>query len=199
MKILSREFTPKEKVLVLILCLLLLGLAYYQFVDQPVRSALSKAQAETASLTTELQAVEAKLVKMRKMRDEIEDITAGGTASEMGSYNNSKAELAFLNDVLRSASSYSISFSDVTRNGDQIRRNFTLQFTMNSYDSAEELLRQLSASHYRCMIGDVRCTAARNGNVLTDVITVNATATFFETMVGGTPDAGLPVSERAAT
>ena len=30
------------------------------------------------------------------------------------------------------------------------------------------------------------------------IITVNATATFSETMVGGTPDAGLPESKPAA-
>ena len=199
MKILSREFTPKEKVLVLILCLLLLGLAYYQFVDQPVREALANAQAEAEALNTELTAVEAKLAKMRRMRNEMDDITAGGTASEMGSYNNSKAEIAFLNDVLSSAVKYTITFSDVTRNGDQIRRNFTLQFTASTYEAAEELLSRLSASHYRCLIGDVRCTAARNGDVLSEEITVNATATFFETMVGGTPDAGLPASEKATT
>ncbi len=200
MKALSRDFTLKEKILLLFLCLILVGLAYYQFVDRPCRESLAAAQAEADSLTVELTAVEAKLVKMRNMRDEVEDITAGGTASEMGSYNNSKEEIALLNDILQSADQYSISFSEVTRDGDQIRRNFALQVTTNSYEEMETILSRLYASHYRCLIGDIRCSAPQRNvyGYLDGRVSVNATATFFETMVGGVPDAGLPADQSAA-
>lgn len=198
MKVLSRDFTMKEKLLLLLLGLILVGLAYYQFVDRPVREALDIAHAEAESLSLELQTVEAKLERMRRMRAELEDVTASGTASEMGSYNNSKAEIAILNDILSEALQYSITFANVTRNGDQIRRNFTLQLTTDSYDTMEHILSALNSSHYRCLIGDLRCNASRNVDVLDGNITANATATFYETMVGGTPDAGLPQSSPAA-
>ena len=198
MKALSRDFTAKEKLLLLLLSLILVGLAYYQFVDRPVREALDIAHAEAESLTAELQTVEAKLARMRRMRSEMEDVTAGGTASEMGSYNNSKAEIAILNDILSEALQYTITFANVTRNGDQIRRNFTLQFTTDSYETMEHIVSTMSASHYRCLIGDLRCNAAKNEDLMKGIITVNATATFYETMVGGTPDAGLPESKPAA-
>lgn len=198
MKVLSRSFSLKEKILLLLLSLILVGLAYYQFVDQPVRSALATAQAEADALSVELNAVEAKLARMRRMRAELEDVTAGGTASEMGSYNNSKAELAMLNDVLSEALQYSITFANVTRNGDQIRRNFTLQLIADSYDTMEHIINSINSSHHRCLIGDLQCRASRDKYVLDGNINVNATATFFETMVGGTPDAGLPESRPAA-
>lgn len=198
MKVLSRDFTLKEKLLLLLLSLVLVGLAYYQFVDQPVRSALEAARSEAESLQVELKTVEAKLERMRRMRSELEDVTSGGTATEMGSYNNSKAEIASLNDILSEALQYSITFANVTRSGDQIRRNFTLQFTTDSLDTMEHMMSELARNHHRCLIGDVRCTAARNENLMNGNITVNATATFFETMVGGTPDAGLPESKPSA-
>ena len=198
MKVLSRDFTLKEKLLLLMLSLILVGLAYYQFVDRPVREALDIAHAEADALSVELQTVEAKLARMRRMRAELEDVTAGGTASEMGSYNNSKAEIAMLNDVLSEALQYSITFANVTRSGDQIRRNFTLQLTTDSYETMEHIISAISASHYRCLIGDLRCTATRERDVLDGNISIGATATFFETMVGGTPDAGLPESKPAA-
>ena len=198
MKALSRDFTGREKALLLLLSLILVGLAYYQFVDRPVREALDIAHAEAESLTAELKTVEAKLAKMHRMRSEMDDVTAGGTASEMGSYNNSKAEIALLNDILREADEYAVTFADVTRDGDQIRRNFTLQFTTDGYESMEYILNALSGSHYRCLIGDLRCNAAKNEDLMQGAITVNATATFYETMVGGTPDAGLPESKPAA-
>jgi len=197
-KVLSRDFTMKEKLMLILLGLILVGLAYYQFVDRPVREALEIAHAEADSLSTELQTVEAKLTKMRRMRAELEDVTAGGTASEMGSYNNSKAEISMLNDALGEALQYSITFANATRSGDQIRRNFTLQLTTDSYETMEHIISTISASHYRCLIGDLRCTATRDRDVLDGNITVNGTATFFETMVGGTPDAGLPESRPAA-
>ena len=166
--------------------------------NQPVRITLESARTEADSLRVELKTVDAKLERMRRMRAELDDVTAGGTATEMGSYNNAKAEIASLNDILSEALQYSITFANVTRSGDQIRRNFTLQFTTDNYGIMEHMLSALSQNHHRCLIGDLRCTAARNESVLEGNITVNATATFFETMVGGTPDAGLPESKPAA-
>ena len=198
MKVLSRSFTLKEKILLLLLSLILVALAYYQFVDQPVRSALAQAQAEADSLSMELTAVTAKLTTMRNMRAELDDVTAGGKASEMGSYNNSKAEIAMLNDVLSEALQYSITFANVTRSEDQIRRNFSLQLTASSYESMEHIINSINESHYRCLIGDLQCRAIRDKYVLDGNLSVNATATFYETMVGGTPDAGLPESRPAA-
>ena len=198
MKVLSRDFTLKEKLFLFLLSLVLVGLAYYQFVDRPVREALEIAHAEADSLSVELQTVEAKLEKMRRMRAELDDVTAGGTASEMGSYNNSKAEISMLNDALSEALQYSITFANVTRSGDQIRRNFTLQLTTDNYETMEHIVSTISASHHRCLIGDLRCTATHGRDVLEGNISVGGTATFFETMVGGTPDAGLPQSKPAA-
>ena len=198
MKVMSRDFTTKEKLLLLLLGLILVALAYYQFVDKPVREALASARAQEEALTEELQQVNNKLQRMHSMRGELEDVTASGTASEMGSYNNSKEEIASLNDILSDTLQYSITFANVTRSGDQIRRNFTLQFTVDSYENMERVLRALAENHHRCLIGDVRCNSSRNGNIMEGNVSVNATATFYETMVDGTPDAGLPESRPAA-
>lgn len=199
MKNMNREFTTREKLLILLLCLILVGLAYYQFVDQPVRTALNNAHAERDSLLTELTAVNAKLTVMRRMRDEMEDITAGGTVSEMKSYNNSKPEIALLNDILRGTPDYTITFADVTRDNDQIRRNFSLTFVSDKYASIQRIVKQLSESPYRCLIGDLKISVTRGKTMEEGPINVNATATFFETMVGGVVDAGLPATSAAAS
>ncbi len=192
MKFMTREFTNREKVLLLILSLVLVALLYNQFIDQPVRRQLEAAQADAEMLSIQVQAVEAKLKDMRRMQTEMDDLISSGAVSEMGSYNNSKEEMAILNDVLQHTQQYSISFADVTRDGDQIRRNFTLLFAVNDYASMEKVIKELADSDCRCLIGDVQCSQGTKRDQKTDFITVNATATFFETMVGGTPDAGLP-------
>ena len=193
MKIMSRNFTRSEKALLIVLAVFLLGLVYYWFVDQPVRESVANSEAEAASIRAELDAVQLELQRLERMQEELDDLEGSGKASWMGSYNSSEEELRVLNDVLSKTIQYSINFSNVTRNGDQIRRNFSLQFTTLDYAAASDIIGQLEDGDYRCIIGDTLCSVDSDGKV-----TIHAAATFYETMVGGTPDAGLPEEKAEA-
>lgn len=193
MKIMSRDFTTTEKLLLAVLVLILLGLFYYRFVDQEVRSSLASYEAEAQSLQSQLDVVEQRVAHLQSVQNALDALEAEGSLSWMGSYNNSKEELAFLNDILANASNYSISFSNVTRSGDQIRRSFTLQYRTETFEDAKEIMTLLCQSENRCLVGDVRCSIAADGEV-----TMTQSATFYETMVGGIPDAGLPADSAAA-
>ena len=202
MKILSRDFTRAEKIILVILALVLVGLAYYQFVYKMVAESIQKAHAEAEAIRVEMTGVNAKIQRMEEMQAELESIQSNPNASYMGSYNNSKEELAFLNDVLGGALQYNITFSNVTRDGDQIRRNFSLQFTTEDYASMERIISRLCDGKLRCLINDISYSVSRYNYSAADRerygvdwyerVNVNCTATFFETMVGGTADAGLP-------
>jgi Tfp pilus assembly protein PilO len=85
MKRLSRDFTRGEKVLLLLLELILVGMAYYFVVDRPVRMALESAKAEKEALVTELTALQGRLAKMEKMQAELEALQANPEMSRMGS------------------------------------------------------------------------------------------------------------------
>ena len=193
MKIMSRDFTRTEKILIMALALILLGLVYYQFVDRPVRQSIANAQAEADMLQTELSAAQARLAAAQKVKNSMDELEASGQMSWMGSYNNSKAEVAFLNSILADTLQYSVSFANVTRAGDQIRRSFTLEYRTASYASAHEIMARLCLSHDRCLVSDASCSLENDG-----VVVVRQAATFYETIVGGTPDAGLPVDSAAA-
>ena len=204
MKILSRDFSRGEKILLVLLALVLVGLVYYQFVDRVVRDNIAQAKAQTEAAQTELTAVNAKIKRMEEMQAELDSITRNPNASYMGSYNNSQEELAFLNDVLSATDQYSITFSNVTRDGDQIRRNFSLQFTTSDFVSMEKIMKQLGDGRLRCLINDISYNLTRYNYSLADRekydrdyyerVNLNCTATFFDTMVGGVEDAGLPAA-----
>ena len=197
MKLLSRDFTTKEKALLAFLCLILLGFLYYFAVDKPVRTTIATCEAEQADLQTELQAVQLRLAQLQTMAAELEN--DGSLESTMPSYNNIRGELAFLNGVMEAADTYSLSFADVTRDGDQIRRDVSMQFTAGSYEDAREILTTLRSSEDRCLLQDLRISAGRDAENLSDGgVSVSLTMTFYETMVGGTPDEGLPVEEKTA-
>ena len=199
MKLISRDFRRGEKILIAVLALVLLGLAYYWVVDQPVRNGIEQANAQRDTLQMDLTIAQAKLAQLQKMQAELDSIGSLELSSRMGSYNNSREELTELNRILSAATSYSISFPDVTRNGDQIRRNFTLNFTTETYGDAKDIIKALRDCSLRCALGNITfSTTVRRGNALEGwvepQISISTNATFFETMYDGVPDAGLPAA-----
>ena len=208
MKILSRNLSTKEKLLVVVFILFLLGLAYYRFFYIPTKESIEAANKRRDDYQTQLVQVQQKEAQIRKMKEEIEELGDLSKVSRMESYNNSKAELTLLNRVLEPASDYSITFTNVTRNDDQIRRSFSLTFTTDSFVAAKRIISSLEASDLRCLLGDIQYSftlrradhdeETRGGRWIDDeyffnVVTVNTSATFYETMYDGVPDAGLPV------
>ncbi len=195
MKILSRDFTKGEKALLLILVIALLAIGYYLLVFKPVKEGIEKANAESDNLRVELTAIQAKVAVLERMQNEIDDIMVDPNISVMPSYNNKKAVNKLLSEILGNMT-YSASLSNLTRSGDQIRRNVQLQFTAPSYAAMEEVFERLSNSEYRCLIDNVSCSNYRDRQYDVDAYNVSLTATFFETLVGGTPDAALPADSK---
>ena len=187
MKIMSRDFTTKEKLLILVLILILLGLVYYHFVDQNVRASVANSESEAQMIQTQLDTAQQRVMYLQNLQNKMDALKAEGHLSYMGSYNNSKAEVAFLNDILADTQQYTVDFANVTRSGNQIRRSFTLRYQTADYAAAQAVMKKLCAGENRCLVGDVRCSIADNGAVV-----MQQSATFYETMVDGTPDAGLP-------
>jgi hypothetical protein len=191
----TKGFTTREKIILTVLVLFLIGFCYYQFFDKPVRNSLARAESETSAIQSELTAVNLKISALQQMKDELDEITASGKNSYMASYNNSKAELRLLNDILSETNQYSITFANVTRNGDQIRRDISLNFTAPNYDTMQRIINTITSSDYRCLIGNLSCNLGRivyADHTEYGDLTASVTATFFETMVGGEEDSGLP-------
>ena len=192
MKILSRDFSLKEKLLLLVLLLLLLGLVYYRFVHVPVNESLEKAADNKASLEIEVTAVETKAAQLAKMKAEIDDITASGAFKSMPSYSNRNQVITLLNDVLGSLG-YSATFdAPYHKDGsNQVRRNISLQFTAPDYETVESVLARFAGSEYRCLIGNVSVTSSNrkfDESGEQRACSVNCTLTFFETLAGGAAD-----------
>ena len=197
MKIMSRDFTVREKIMLLVLTLILLAVGYYLVVDQPIRTAINEAKSQQEELSTEMMLLQTKAASLSRMQSELDSIEQGGSLGKMGSYNNSKAELEELNQLLQDANTYDISFSDVTRDGDLIRRSFSLTFSASDYDKAADLVNSLCTGEWRCIVSDFRFVAG-DDNLETGSVNVGVTATFYETMQGGKADSGLPADTSAA-
>lgn len=196
MKILSRDFNRGEKALLIFLAIVLLALCYYLVVYRPVHEGIETAHIERDNLFAELQVAQARVAVLERMQNEIDNIMSDPNVSMMPSYNNKKAVNSQINDILNNMS-FSATLSNLTRSGDQIRRNIQLQFTAPSYAEMERVLNSLCSCPYRCLVNNVNCSRAYDRYYDTNVYNVSLTATFFETLVGGTPDAALPADPAA--
>ena len=177
------NLSRKERLLIIALLVLVVVLFYYRFIHVGITEAREKAKTNVEQLQNEVNMAQARVARIKTMEQEMNS----GEISKMGSYNSSKLETAFLHTVLGDAPDYSITFDTVTRDGNQIRRNFALRFTAPSYDAAKNIIKNLTEGEYRCKVGDVDCTIANDGRT-----TINAACTFYETMVGGVEDSALP-------
>lgn len=174
-----------ESVLLGILLLLIASIMYYQFVYKRAIEREMELEEQRETLLAQLETLDATLNDLKRMDRELQALDEN--TSLVASYNNAKEELARLNRALQMATTYTVSFANVTRQGDLIRRNFSLSFTADSFETVKYIISELNKCDLRCLIGDIQYSSNRAGGA-----NVSMTATFFETMVGGTPDAGLP-------
>lgn len=186
MKLLSHDFTALEKLVLLILVLILMGLGYYRFIDQPVRQGIAEAEAQCEKLQEELDDVNLRIQAYEDRLDELNE--AKELRQSMPSYNASEEEIKILNDVLSAADNYSFNVEKITLSDNQIRRNFTFSFTSPNFQNVQGIFNGLSNSRVRCLIGNVECgglTVSPEG----DSISVRANGAFYETLMDAEHDA----------
>ena len=187
MRLLTRDFTTVEKLVLLVLILFLMGLGYYQFIDQPIRRGIEEAHAERAALQLELDAINIRISDYKNMAEELRE--ARELRQEMPSYNQSEQELQILNNILEISDRYALSFDKITLQDNQIRRGFQFSFTAPDFETAKGIFTRLSGSRVRCLIGDIECVGVdtQDGHV----VNVKANGTFYETKVDAVVDAVL--------
>jgi type II secretory pathway component PulM len=67
MKFLSRDFTKREQVLLIILGLLLVLVVYYYLVDLPLRNETQRLESERVGLEADVTVAEAKVAEYQRM------------------------------------------------------------------------------------------------------------------------------------
>lgn len=194
MSIFSREFSTREKVLLLVLVLIIIAALYYLFIFQPVTNRTKSAESSAADLETQLVALDTKVAQIQRMQKSVEEYADNGhIISIMPSYNAGKQELVFLNSTLAASEDYYVGFTNITRKGNQIRREFSLKFTVENFEEAENILNILEHSDLRCLISDFSVKPVEKDYSVEDgEVEASCVATFYETMFGGVADAELP-------
>lgn len=193
MKILTKDFSTREKIFLASLLVIIIVAAYYLFVYRTVEDQITALRSQRSALENQLAISTAQVERLKAMSEQMGNDTL---RSYMPSYNSSKKELDFLNETLAGTEDYLINFTYLTRNGDQINRGFGLQFNAKDYAQAESIIKAIEDSEIRCLIGDYMIKPIeKEKHLLSGKVQVSLNGSFYETMYDGVADKELPEDE----
>ncbi len=193
---LSREFTKRETILLIICVVLALGVFYYEVAYRNITAQIESYN--TDSIQEELDVANARAAQIKQMEATIQE-NLGKYKGNVAVYNNLANEVEMMGRIMEGhADNVSLTWNDPTLTGTTVRRDVNISFHASDYTQMMNVLNALNACEYRCILKDVSVNASGNteaavGNGLgfaTDV-NVSLTVTFFETTEGAANTAGL--------
>ena len=192
---LNREFSLRERLL-LIACLVLgVAIFYYQVVHKGIKVQLD--EMSTYLLQEEITKEQATASSIQKMNKIIES-NANKEYGTIAVYNNLAAEISFIGSITNDALDVSLNWGNPVLRGTTVRRSVRVSFIARSYEGAKSILYNFAHCPFRCLIYDLTMADNNKDRVgLKDSEHINTTftATFFETIEGATTTEGLVLED----
>lgn len=172
----KKGLSAREKILLLILILMAIFAGYYYAFYLPAQEKITFYEEEAILVDDQIIIAEAKTAKMGMMVKELKAIKEGDMTNikELPPYDNSRNVMNSLSMILANATQYDVSFSGVSEEDGIVRRDISLNYNCNSYESAKSILSQIYNGDYRCLIKDLHITQSSG------VWNVNVQITYFE-------------------
>ncbi len=178
---LSRKFTTKEKILLLILALVLLVDAYYILVHQRVQRELEEARSRIETATVYYEIETARAAKKAEMQKKIQKVKADGSIRPLPDFDNSTNVVAYLNGVMAATGEYHLVFNTASYSDYVAMRAINMSFDCAGYSAVKDIVTQLERGPYYCEVTALSMSTERESNDMTiDGVAVQLTVVFFE-------------------
>lgn len=153
----NRAFTTREKVLLVILAVLIIGIGYFKLLLEPINNGIAEYQSMTASEQDEIMINTALVQKKKQMEAELEALFAEGDPTPIPVYDNSAVLLVELHQILDSAADYTLNFTGTSPMDVSylIRRPVSLTFQTQTYAQARAIIDKLHDSDNVNCISDL--------------------------------------------
>jgi len=178
---LSRRFTTREKILLLILALILLTELYVLLVHQRVEREFADAAARTDAAAVSYELESAKAAKKQEMLKKIQKVTKDGSVRPLPDYDNSTNVVAYLNGVMAATEEYNLVFNEVEFSNYAAMRPINMSFTCLGYSAAKDIVAQLEDGPYYCEVTGLSMSTENETSDMTGgIVFVQMTAVFYE-------------------
>lgn len=154
----SNRISTRDRVLLVFLAVLLIGVCYYLFFFKPLQAELQSVSRQAAEVEDQTAIALAKATSMKGMQDELDEILSRpeNEITEIAPYDNAKVVMTQLNGILSASENYSLSFKDPAIQDDgTVRRVVEMSFDCKDYNSAKKIIEALSSSRWRCLINSI--------------------------------------------
>ncbi len=175
----KRQFSLRERVLMVVLALLLLGCVYYILVEKPVQDTLMDASQRQSEAESQLTIASAQLQKMRRMQAALDQLEQSAQA-DVPDYDNAKNVVELLNRAMALTGEYNLTFQPVTTQGAIASRTIQMNFRCDSYATAKQVLQILLDSDYRCRVTAMSVSCNQGSDISQGEVAVSASVTFYE-------------------
>ena len=178
----NRSFTTREKILLVVLTVLLLGVGYFKLFLQPMEQRVEAFQERQNTAQDQM---------MRKMEEELQQLKDSGAIpnAEVPVYDNIQNVMIQLNTILSQAMEYSLSFKEVsTDDTGMVFRPIDMTFTANDYDTVRSIVDDLYHCRYRCSVEDLSVNADLNLSIENEIF-VDLSIVFYEKIESKADDA----------
>lgn len=189
--ILNRSFSTREKVLILILVVLLIGACYYFLVVKNVADTMAANEAALSETNLQIDRQTALAAARSRMEQELEKLGPEQNLPEVAVYDNIRNELDELNALLSGVITYDLKFGQPVLKDSLVRRPVTVSFTVRSYRDALDVVAALGHGSYRCEVTDFALTGKLLADGSVDNVSATLNVTYFETTNGATNLSGL--------
>jgi len=180
----TKKFSTREKVLLVILAVALVAALYFWLVLKPSIETMSTAQTEIDEIEESLASEEAKAEDIADMQAALEEMSGN---VEMKStitplYNNFQYLLTELNSVLSSVDGLILNSSDLVFEDGLVNREIQLVFYTNNYASARDIIYKLYSGSYSCDITALKLSLAQADatDLTTSQVMVTTTIMYYE-------------------
>lgn len=174
----NREFTKREKVLLLIFAVLLIAVGYYKLLLEPINSQIESYRSLTQEEQMQMDTAQLQAARMKQMEAEIAQAKAAGIERTIPDYDNSAVLLPQLYQIMDSTIEYAMDFDEITFEGNIAARPVRIEFEIANYQKARRVIDKLCTTGYAMQIEDMTIQEART----TDKRSVHTylSITFFE-------------------
>lgn len=183
----NRPFTTREKVMLVILSLMIIGICYYKFLLEPINDQIEQYNQMAAGEQDIITQNMALIQKKKEMEQELEAIFAENPDPDpIPNYDNSGVLMVEIHSILDGTVDYTLSFSDTSllSGGYLLRRPLELEFSVTTYSQARAIINRLHDSKNINQISDLSITRVNRETKQTDedidTIRVKMVITYFE-------------------
>ena len=183
----NRPFTTREKAMLVILSLMIIGICYYKFLLEPINDQIEQYNQMAAGEQDIITQNMALIQKKKEMEQELEAIFAENPDPDpIPNYDNSGVLMVEIHSILDGTVDYTLSFSDTSllSGGYLLRRPLELEFSVTTYSQARAIINRLHDSKNINQISDLSITRVNRETKQidedVDTIQVKMVITYFE-------------------